>query len=161
MAKTVGGRIILDEEESKRLWQDILHPDLEAIKERDAFIEDTKNWTVIELEDGSSIIEISDLNIPMLHNSSDKEGSDSKPIENNVPQSDSKKLNKFRIFKPSGIVDVILVRHKGTQEYSFVNLTKGHICPCRFKTFEDAVADIEDRMKDGKILSYQILEREE
>lgn len=149
MAKTVDGRIILNAEESKRLWQDILHPDLEAIKKRDAFIEDTKNWTVIELEDGSSIIEIPDLNIPMLHNSSDKEGSD------------SKKLNKFRIFKPSGIADVILVRHKGTQEYSFVNLTKGHICPCRFKTFEDAVADIEDRMKDGKILSYQILEREE
>lgn len=74
-----------------------------------------------------------------------------------------KKLNKFRIFKPTGIADVtgvtdvILVRHKGTQEYSFVNLTKGHICPCRFKTFEDAVADIEDRIKDGKILSYQIL----
>lgn len=104
MAKTVDGRIILNAEESKRLWQDILHPDLEAIKKRDAFIEDTKNWTVIELEDGSTIIEIPDLNIPMLHNSSDKEGSDSKPIENNVSQSDSKKLNKFRIFKPSGIV---------------------------------------------------------
>lgn len=72
-----------------------------------------------------------------------------------------KKLNKLRIFKPSGTVDVILVRHKGTQEYSFVNLTKGHICPCRFKTLEDAVADIEKRIKDGKIVGYRILEREE
>lgn len=72
-----------------------------------------------------------------------------------------KKLNKFRIFKPSETADVILVRHKGTQEYSFVNLTKGHICPCRFKTFEDAVADIEKRIKDGKIVGYRILEREE
>lgn len=161
MAKTVGGRIILDEEESRRLWHDILHPDLEAIKKRDAFLEGVKKWKITKLGNGSTILEIPDLNIPMLHNSSDKEGSDSKPIENNVPQSDSKKLNKLRIFKPSGIVDVILVRHKGTQEYSFVNLTKGHICPCRFKTFEDAVADIEARMKQGKILNYQILEREE
>lgn len=64
MAKTVGGRIILNEEESKRLWQDILHPDLEAIKKRDAFIEDTKNWCVTELEDGSEIITIPDLKIP-------------------------------------------------------------------------------------------------
>lgn len=43
MAKTVGGRIILNEEESKRLWQDILHPDLEAIKKRDAFLKGVKN----------------------------------------------------------------------------------------------------------------------
>lgn len=72
-----------------------------------------------------------------------------------------KKLNRFRVFKPNETVDVILVRHKGTQEYSFVNLSKGHICPCRFKTFEDAVADIEKRIKDGKIVGYRILEREE
>ena len=64
MAKTVGGRIILDEEESRRLWQDILHPDLESIKKRDAFIEDTKNWTIAELGDGSKIITITDLKLP-------------------------------------------------------------------------------------------------
>lgn len=64
MAKTVGGRIILDEEESRRLWQDILHPDLESIKKRDAFIEDTKNWTITELGDGSKIITITDLKLP-------------------------------------------------------------------------------------------------
>lgn len=64
MAKTVGGRIILDEEESRRLWQDILHPDLESIKKRDAFIEDTQNWTITELGDGSKIITITDLKLP-------------------------------------------------------------------------------------------------
>lgn len=64
MAKIVNGRIILSEEESKRLWQDILHPDLEAIKKRDAFIEDTKNWTITELGDGSEIITIPDLKLP-------------------------------------------------------------------------------------------------
>lgn len=64
MAKIANGRIILSEEESKRLWQDILHPDLEAIKKRDAFIEDTKNWTIQHLEDGRTIIDIPDLKLP-------------------------------------------------------------------------------------------------
>lgn len=69
-------------------------------------------------------------------------------------------LNYFRIFKPKEVVDVILVKHKGTEEYSFVNLTKGHICPCRFKSLGKAFADIEKRVKDGKILNYLLLERE-
>lgn len=69
-------------------------------------------------------------------------------------------LNYFRIFKPKEVVDVILVKHKGTEEYSFVNLTKGHICPCRFKSFGEALADIEKRVKDGKILNYLLLKRE-
>lgn len=64
MAKTVGGRIILDEEESRRLWQDILHPDLEAIKKRDAFLEGVKKWKITKLGDGSKIITITDLKLP-------------------------------------------------------------------------------------------------
>lgn len=159
MAKTVGGRIILDEEESKRLWQDILHPDLEAIKKRDAFLEGVKKWKVTKLGDGKTILEIPDLKFP--DDLFDKNQDEEKIAESIESKTDSKKLNKFRIYKPSGTVDVILIKHKGTQEYSFVNLTKGHICPCRFKTFEEAIADIEDRMKNGKILSYQILERED
>lgn len=159
MAKTVGGRIILDEEESKRLWQDILHPDLEAIKKRDAFLEGVKKWKITKLGNGSTILEIPDLKFP--DDLFDKNQDEEKIAESIESKTDSKKLNKFRIYKPSGTVGVILIKHKGTQEYSFVNLTKGHICPCRFKTFEEAIADIEDRMKNGKILSYQILERED
>lgn len=34
------------------------------IKKRDAFIEDTKNWTITELGDGSKIITITDLKLP-------------------------------------------------------------------------------------------------
>lgn len=71
------------------------------------------------------------------------------------------KLNHFRVFKPNGTVDVLLLKHKGTDEYSFVNLTKGHICPCRFRSMEEAILDLAERKKDGRIFNYLILEAEE
>lgn len=71
------------------------------------------------------------------------------------------KLNHFRVFKPSGTVDVLLLKHKGTDEYSFVNLTKGHICPCRFRSMEEAILDLAKQKKDGKIFNYWTLESEE
>ena len=71
------------------------------------------------------------------------------------------KLNHFRVFKPSGTVDVLLLKHKGTDEYSFVNLTKGHICPCRFRSMEEAILDLAERKKGGRIFNYLILEAEE
>lgn len=63
------------------------------------------------------------------------------------------KLNHFRVFKPSGTVDVLLLKHKGTDEYSFVNLTKGHICPCRFRSMEEAILDLAERKKGGRIFN--------
>lgn len=71
------------------------------------------------------------------------------------------KLNHFRVFKPSGTVDVLLLKHKGTNEYSFVNLTKGHICPCRFQSLNEAILDLAERKKDGRIFNYWILGAEE
>lgn len=43
-------------------------------------------------------------------------------------------LNKIIVVRPKDIVTVLLLKHKNTNEYSFVNLTKGYICPCRFKS---------------------------
>lgn len=71
------------------------------------------------------------------------------------------KLNHFRVFKPSGTVDVLILKHKGTNEYSFVNLTKGHICPCWFQSLDEAIADLAQQKKDGKIFDYWILDAEE
>lgn len=71
------------------------------------------------------------------------------------------KLNHFRVFKPSGTVDVLLLKHKGKNEYSFVNLTKGHICPCRFQSPNEAILDLAERKKDGRIFNYLILDAEE
>lgn len=66
MSKVVNGRIILDKEGSKEFLKDIFHPDVEALKKRDAFIGDTKNWTVQRLGNGRTIIDIPDLELPSM-----------------------------------------------------------------------------------------------
>jgi len=38
-------------------------------------------------------------------------------------------------------VEVIILPHKDGSGYSYVNLTKGHICPCKFKSIELAIQD--------------------
>lgn len=70
-------------------------------------------------------------------------------------------LNKIIIVRPKGIVTVLLLKHKNTEEYSFVNLTKGHICPCRFKSINEAIKDLEERKNSGNIINYKFIEREE
>lgn len=94
MAKTVGGRIILDEEESRRLWQDILHPDLEAIKKRDALLEGVKKWKITKLGNGSTILEIPDLKFP--DDLFSKNQSEEKIVKSAEPKSDSEKLQKIK-----------------------------------------------------------------
>lgn len=56
--------------------------------------------------------------------------------------------NKFEYCK------VYILPHKETGKYSFVNITKGHICPCVFDTYEDALKDLEDRKEKGLIDNY-------
>ena len=70
-------------------------------------------------------------------------------------------LNKIIIVRPKDIVTVLLLKHKNTNEYSFVNLTKGHICPCRFKSINEAIKDLEERKNSGNIINYKFIEREE
>lgn len=60
----------------------------------------------------------------------------------------------FKVIRPKDTVYVALYRHKATNEYSFVNLTKRHICPCRFSSIEEAIADMENRKNRGSVLSY-------
>lgn len=70
-------------------------------------------------------------------------------------------LNKIIVVRPKDIVTVLLLKHKNTNEYSFVNLTKGHICPCRFKSINEAIKDLEERKNSGNIINYKFIEREE
>lgn len=63
----------------------------------------------------------------------------------------------IEVVKESGTVLVLLLKHKDSNEYSFVNLTKGHICPCRFKRPADAFDDLDKRRKDGKIFDWCII----
>ena len=64
---------------------------------------------------------------------------------------------QFKVYKENKILDVLLLRHKGTDKYSFVNLTKGHICSCVFNSIDDALKDIEDRKQKGLLIDYKII----
>ena len=61
---------------------------------------------------------------------------------------------RFKVQKSDEIIDVLLLRHKGTETWSYVNLTKGHICPCVFSSIREALADMENKMKNGDIINY-------
>lgn len=51
-------------------------------------------------------------------------------------------------------VIVTIMKNKCDETYSFINLTKEHICPCKFKSIDDALKDM-DRLKDcGEIINY-------
>ena len=65
---------------------------------------------------------------------------------------------KFVVYKETEVLDVLLLKHKGTDTYSYVNLTKGHICPCVFNSIEEAIKDIEDRKSKGLLINYEIIE---
>jgi hypothetical protein len=46
------------------------------------------------------------------------------------------------------------MKNKSDGTYSFINLTKEHICPCKFNSIDDALKDM-DRLKDcGEIINY-------
>lgn len=70
-------------------------------------------------------------------------------------------INRLRVVRPKDTVEVLLLKHKISGEYSFVNLTKGHICPCKFKSVEEALKDLNNYIKKGKVLSYEFLEKEQ
>lgn len=50
---------------------------------------------------------------------------------------------KLLLNRQEDIIEVLLLPHKDGSGYSFVNVTKGHICPCVFKTIEDAMKDLQ------------------
>lgn len=47
------------------------------------------------------------------------------------------------------------MKNKSDNTYSFVNVSKDHICPCRFKTIEEAIAGMEKQKEEGKIIFYE------
>lgn len=44
--------------------------------------------------------------------------------------------------------------NKSDHTYSFVNLTKGHICTCRFASIKDAIKDMEEKKDNGEIIDF-------
>nr|DAW51094.1 MAG TPA: hypothetical protein [Caudoviricetes sp.] len=66
--------------------------------------------------------------------------------------------NIYFVKRKSGNVIVSVMRNKSDNTYSFVNLTKGHICSCRFDSIEDAVKDMDEKILNGEIVGYFKLE---
>lgn len=54
--------------------------------------------------------------------------------------------------KDNVIVSIMLNKLDGT--YSFVNLTKGHICTCKFTSIEEAIKDMEVKKENGEIKDF-------
>lgn len=63
-------------------------------------------------------------------------------------------MQKWLIRREEDDVVVTILKNKADNTYSFVNLTKEHICPCRFKSIEDAISDMERQKENGKIIRY-------
>ena len=52
---------------------------------------------------------------------------------------------KYRVYRTRDIIEVAIMPHKDGSGYSYVNLTKGHICPCVFPTIGAAIDDMKHR----------------
>ena len=65
------------------------------------------------------------------------------------------KILKYLVTRPKDTVEVLLLKNKNDNTYSFVNITKGYICPCRFNSVEDAIDDMDKLIKEKKIVRYE------
>ena len=63
-------------------------------------------------------------------------------------------MKKWLVIRKNDTVVVTILRNKSDNTYSFVNLTKEHICSCRFKSIEDALHDMDLKVKNGEIIKY-------
>lgn len=62
--------------------------------------------------------------------------------------------NTYLVTREKDSVIVSIMLNKSDHTYSFVNLTKGHICPCRFASIKDAIKDMEEKKDSGEIVDY-------
>lgn len=62
----------------------------------------------------------------------------------------------YKVIRPEDVVYISILRNKNDGTYSFINLTKGHICPCRFLSEEEALLDLEEQKQKGKVISYEM-----
>ena len=62
--------------------------------------------------------------------------------------------NTYLVTREKDSVIVSIMFNKLDHTYSFVNLTKEHICPCRFASIEDAIKDMKEKKNNGEIVDY-------
>ena len=64
------------------------------------------------------------------------------------------KDNIYLVIREKDNVVVSIMMNKSDHTYSFVNLTKGHICTCKFDSIEGAISDMEEKKHNGEIIDY-------
>lgn len=62
--------------------------------------------------------------------------------------------NIYLVIREKGNVIVSIMADIHNECYRFVNLTKGHICSCKFDTLLDAVKDMQRKKDYGEIIDF-------
>ena len=75
-------------------------------------------------------------------------------ILNNYPPSKASGMRRWLVERPKDEVVVTIMKNKLDGTYSFVNLTKEHICPCKFESVDDALKDIDEKINSGEVIRY-------
>lgn len=63
-------------------------------------------------------------------------------------------MEQYLVKRPSDSIIVTIMKNKIDNTYSFINLTKEHICPCRFNSIEEAINGMNEKIKQGEVISY-------
>lgn len=56
-------------------------------------------------------------------------------------------MRRWLVKRPNDEVIVTIMKNKCDETYSFINLTKEHICPCRFSSMEEAIGKWEEYLR--------------
>ena len=62
--------------------------------------------------------------------------------------------NLYLVKRPKDDVIVVIMKNKMDNKFHFVNLTKEHICPCGFDSADEALNDLEDYKRIGRVIDY-------
>ena len=62
---------------------------------------------------------------------------------------------KILVHRNDGIFECIILKHKTEGYWSWCNLTKGHICTCKFNSYEEALNDIYTEIEKGKVKKFE------
>lgn len=66
-------------------------------------------------------------------------------------------MKTYLVTRHEDEVIVAIMKHKTKNTYSYVNFTKGHICPCEFKSEDEAIQDMDRLKASGDIVGYEEL----
>lgn len=64
------------------------------------------------------------------------------------------KTRSIMVERPDNNVVVEIMYDRFSGKYCFVNLTKGHVCECRFNTYEDAENDLRKQQQNGNVINW-------